>query len=146
MSASGKSSHVGNTEYILQVKSREESICVIYHVVMAETRLYFFSLLFGCLRPTVGHYQGDSLNQLMLILSFINCRSKVHWDPYSEAGSLSPPQCLVGIGPEPPILTQHLHQLGHSPQLINKGEIMIDGYKLEMKSICPFHGCSWLQQ
>ena len=41
-------------------------------------------------RPTLGHFQGDSLANPMLITAFIYVRLEGHREPRNEVGSLSP--------------------------------------------------------
>ena len=48
-------------------------------------------------RPTLGHSQGDSLTNPMLITAFVHIRPEGHREPRSEVGSLSPAERLVGF-------------------------------------------------
>ena len=49
--------------------------------------------------PTLGHSQGDSLNNPMLITVFVQVRPEGHWEPCNEVGSLSPAEHLAGFEP-----------------------------------------------
>ena len=57
----------------------------------------FFNCHSAAPRPTLGHSQGDSLTNPMLITALF--RLKGHREPRSEDGSLSPAERLVGIEP-----------------------------------------------
>ena len=62
---------------------------------------FFFFFFFSCYlvapRPTLGHSQGDSLMNPMLIIAFYLCRPEGHREPRNEAGSLNPAKRLVGF-------------------------------------------------
>ena len=75
-------------------------------------------MLFGCPRPTLGHCQGDSLTNRMLITAYVHIRPEGHWEPRKEVGSLSPAERLVDFVPGTfRFLFQYLNPLGHSPQM-----------------------------
>ena len=79
--------------------------------------LFFFNCYLAVPRPTLGHSQGDSLTNPMLITAFLHVRPEGHWEPRNEVGSLSPAECLVGFEPGTfRFLLQHLNLLGHSPR------------------------------
>ena len=69
---------------------------------LATTKAFFF---FNCYlavpQPTLGHSQGDSLSNPMLIIAFIHIRPERHQGPRNEVGSLSPTECLAGLNREP---------------------------------------------
>ena len=48
---------------------------------------------------TLGHSQGDSLTNLMLITAFVQVQPEGHREPCKEAGSLSPAERLAGFEP-----------------------------------------------
>ena len=78
---------------------------------------FFFNCYLAVPRPTLGHSQGDSLINPMLITAFVHVRPESHQEPYSEVGSLSPAKRLVGFEPGTfQFRLQRLNPLGHSPQ------------------------------
>ena len=82
---------------------------------------FFFLLLFGCPRPTLGHSQGRSLTNLMLITAYVHIRPEGHREPCNEVGSLSPAKHLAGFEPGTFwFLLQCLNPLGHSPFTLYK--------------------------
>ena len=64
---------------------------------------YIYTFFFNCYlavpRPTLGHSQGGSLTNPMLITAFVQVRPKSHWEPHNEVGSLTPAKCLAGFEP-----------------------------------------------
>ena len=64
---------------------------------------FFFFFFFNCYladpRPTLGHSQGDSLTNPMLIAAFYLIRLEGHREPRNEVGSLSPAERLAGFEP-----------------------------------------------
>ena len=60
---------------------------------------FFFNCYLAVPLPTLGHSQGDSLTNLMLITVFLHVRPEGHREPRSEVGSLSPAEHLVGFEP-----------------------------------------------
>ena len=68
--------------------------------------------------PTLGHYQGDSLTNPMLITAFIHIWPKGHREPCNEVGSLSPAERLASfeLGTFR-FLLQRVNPLGHTPQV-----------------------------
>ena len=77
--------------------------------------LQFFFFFFNCYlavpQPTLGHSQGDSLTNLMLITAFVHIRSKGHREPRNEVGSLSPVEHLAGFEPGTlRFLLQHMYE------------------------------------
>ena len=84
----------------------------------------FFVLFFNCYlaipQPTLGHSQGDSLTNLMLITAF--CTYLTQRSLGASVGSLSLAECLAGFEPGTfQFLLQHLNSLGHSPQFCQFG-------------------------
>ena len=65
----------------------------------------FFVVFFNCYlaapQPTLGHSQGDSLTNPMLITAFVHIRPEGHREPRNEVGSLSPAERLAGLNREP---------------------------------------------
>ena len=57
----------------------------------------FFNCYLAASQPTLGHYQGDSLTNLMLITALQPFRPEGHWEPHKEVGSLSLAKNLVGF-------------------------------------------------
>ena len=49
--------------------------------------------------PTLGHSQGDSFTNPILITAFAQVRPKSHWEPPSEVGSINPAELLAGFEP-----------------------------------------------
>ena len=79
---------------------------------------FFFNCYLAVPRPTLGHSQGDSLTNLMLITVFVQVRPEGHWEPCNNVGSLSPVECLTGFEPGNfQFSLQHLNPLGHSTGL-----------------------------
>ena len=69
-------------------------------------------------RPTLGHSQGDTLTNLMLITAFVHIRPEGHREPRNEVGSLSPAERLAGFEPGTfRFLFHRLNPLGHSLQM-----------------------------
>ena len=76
----------------------------------------FFNCYFAVTRPTLGHSQGFSLTNPMLITAFVQVRPEGHREPRSEVGSLSPAELLAGFEPGTfQIWLQRINLLGHSP-------------------------------
>ena len=50
---------------------------------------FFFNSYLTVPRPTLGHSQGDSLTNPMLITAFVHVRPEGHRKPRNEIGSLS---------------------------------------------------------
>ena len=79
-------------------------------------------IIFNCYlavpRPTLGHSQGDSLANPVLITVYVRIQPKGHWELRNKVGSLSPAEHLAGfeLGTFW-FLFQRLSPLGHSPQL-----------------------------
>ena len=76
---------------------------------------FFFNCYLPVLWPTLGHSQGDSLINPMLITVFVQVQLKGHWEPCNKVGSLSPAECQAGF--EQGTLwfwLQCLNPLGHS--------------------------------
>ena len=65
--------------------------------------IYIYIYIFNCYladpRPTLGHSQGDSLTNPMLIAAFYLIRPEGHREPRNEVGSLSPAERLAGFEP-----------------------------------------------
>ena len=70
--------------------------------------------------PTLGHSQGDSLTNLMLIAAYVRIRPEGHWEPHNEVWSLIPAKRLADfeLGTFQ-FLFQCLNKLGHSPHNTN---------------------------
>ena len=70
---------------------------------LATTKAFFFFFFFNCYlavpRPTLGHSQGDSLTNPMLITAFVHIRPEGPQEPRNEVGSLSPAERLAGFEP-----------------------------------------------
>ena len=60
---------------------------------------FFFNCYLAVPRPTLGHSQGDSLTNPLLITVFVYIRPEGHREPFNEVGSLSPAECLAGFEP-----------------------------------------------
>ena len=80
---------------------------------------FFFSNSFLSVpRPTLGHSQGDSLTNPMLITAFVHILPEGHQEPRSKVGSLSPAKHLADFEPGTfRLLMQRLNPPGHSPQI-----------------------------
>ena len=77
--------------------------------------LLFFNCYLAVPWPTLGHSQGHSLTNLMLITAFVHIQPEGHWEPRNEVGSLSPVKHLAGFEPGTfQFLLQHLNPLSHS--------------------------------
>ena len=75
----------------------------------------FFNCYLAVPWPTLGHSQGHSLTNLMLITAFVHIQPEGHWEPRNEVGSLSPAKHLAGFEPGTfQFLLQHLNPLSHS--------------------------------
>ena len=101
----------------------------------------FFQIFFYCYLavplPTLGHSQGNSLTNPMLITAFVQVRTEGHQKPRNEVGSLNLAECLAGFEPGTfRFWLQHLNPLGHSPQDTLKSVMNSKGYQLkkELKS------------
>ena len=65
----------------------------------------------------IGHYQGNSLTNPMLIIVFQQFQPEGHWERSNRAGLLSPARQLVGFDPATfSLQLQHLNPLCHSPR------------------------------
>ena len=97
--------------------------CQAVHTNHWKTALLFifFNCYLAAPRPTLGHYQGDSLTHPMLIIAFfLHFQPEGHREPRNKVGSLSPAERLVGfeLGTFQ-FLLQCLNPLGHSyPNLV----------------------------
>ena len=82
---------------------------------------FFFKCYLAVPWPTLGHSQGDSLTNPMLITAFVHIQPTGQREPRNEVGSLSPAKCLAGfeLGTFR-FLLQCLNPLGHSPRTIDK--------------------------
>ena len=58
---------------------------------------FFFNCYLADPQPTLGHSQGDSLTNPMLIAAFYLIRPEGHREPRNEVGSLSPAERLAGF-------------------------------------------------
>ena len=58
---------------------------------------FFFNCYLAVPRPTLGHSQGDSLPNLMLIIAYVHIRPEGHREPHNKVGSLSPAEHLAGF-------------------------------------------------
>ena len=101
----------------------------------------FFQFFFYCYLadplPTLGHSQGNSLTNPMLITAFVQVQTEGHQKPRNEVGSLNLAECLAGFEPGTfRFWLQHLNPLGHSPQDTLKSVMNSKGYRLkkELKS------------
>ena len=83
---------------------------------MLKKFFFFFNCYLAVPWPTLGHSQGDSLPNPMLIIAYVHIRPKGHREPRNEVGSLSPAERLAGFEPGTfRFLFQCLNPLGHSP-------------------------------
>ena len=85
-----------------------------------EVALIYFFIYFNCYltvpQPTLGHSQGDSFTNPMLITVFVHIRPEGSREPRNKVGSLSPAEHLAGFEPRTfQFLLQCLKPLGHSP-------------------------------
>ena len=55
----------------------------------------FFNCHLAAPQPTLGHSQGDSLTNLMLIIAFYLCQPEGPREPRNKVGSLSPAERLA---------------------------------------------------
>ena len=62
---------------------------------------FFFNCYLADPRPTLGHSQGDSFTNPMLIAAFYLIRPEGHREPRNEVGSLGPAERLAGLNREP---------------------------------------------
>ena len=82
--------------------------------IKTDNEFFFF------IRPALGHSQGHSLTNSMLITACIQVWLAGHWEPHSEVGSLSPAERLVGFGLGTfQFCLQCLNPLGHSSRLFS---------------------------
>ena len=80
--------------------------------------LFLFNCYLAVLWPTLGHSQGDSLANPMLITAFVQVQPEGHQEPRNKVGSLSPAECLVGFEQGTfQFWLRHLNPLAHSPFL-----------------------------
>ena len=86
-------------------------------VLQFKRKSIFFNCYLAAPWPNLGHSQGDSLTNPMLITAFFHIR--VHnREPRNEVGSLSSAEHLACFEPETfRFLLQRLNPLGHSPQI-----------------------------
>ena len=82
------------------------------------TLYIFFYCYLAVPQPTLGHSQGDSLTNPMLITTSVLIRPEGHWEPRNEVGSLSPAERLAGFEPGT-FRFLLLKPLGHSPQKLS---------------------------
>ena len=64
---------------------------------MVEFFFFFFNCYLAVPQPTLGHSQGDSLTNPMLITVFVQVRPEGHREPLNEVGSLSPAERKIKI-------------------------------------------------
>ena len=84
---------------------------------LSKSAFFFFNCYLAAPRPILGHSQGDSLTNPMLITAFVHIRPEGHREPPNEVGSLSPAERLAASEPGTfRFLLQCLNPLGHSPQ------------------------------
>ena len=57
---------------------------------------FFFKLLLAVPWPTLGHSQGGTLTNPMLITAFVQVQPEGHQEPRNEVGSLGPVEHLAG--------------------------------------------------
>ena len=77
----------------------------------------FFNCYLIASRPALGHSQGESLTNSIVITAFELLWPKGHQEPCNEVGSLSLAKWLVGFEPVTFwFLSHHLNSLGHSHQ------------------------------
>ena len=70
----------------------------ISYILYVYVYIYIFlNCYLAVRRPTLGHSQGGSLTNPMLITAFVQVRTKGHWEPHNEVGSLTPAECLAGF-------------------------------------------------
>ena len=82
--------------------------------VSADVKRIFFNCYLADPRPTLGHSQGDSLANPMLITTFELIRPEGHREPRNEVGSPSLAEHLAGFEPGTfRFYSQHLNPLGH---------------------------------
>ena len=67
--------------------------------ICQEISCSFFNYYLAVPWPTLGHSQGDSLNNPMLIAVFVQFRPTGYREPRNEVGSLSLAECLLGLEP-----------------------------------------------
>ena len=71
------------------------------YIIYIHTYIYIYIYIFNCYlaapQPTLGHYRGSSLTQLMLITFVLHIRPEGHHEVNNEVGSLRLPQRLVGV-------------------------------------------------
>ena len=80
------------------------------------TIFFFFNCYLAVPRPTLGHSQGDSLTNPMLITAFAHIQPEGHQEPRNKVGFLSLAEHLAGFEPGTfRFLLQCLNPLGHSP-------------------------------
>ena len=86
---------------------------------------FFLNCYLAVPRPTLGHSQGESLTNPMLITAFLHVQPEGHREPCSKVGSLSPAERLVGfeLGTVR-FLLQRLNPLDHSPHSLSGVKIM----------------------
>ena len=61
----------------------------------------FFNCYFAAPRSPLGHSQGDSLTNPMIITAFAQFQPEGHWEPCNVVGSLSPTKHLMGFNQKP---------------------------------------------
>ena len=81
---------------------------------------FFFNCHLAVPWPTLGHSQGDSLTNLMLITAFEQVRPEGHREPHNEVGSLSPAERPAGFEQGTfQFWFQHLNPLGSLTWALN---------------------------
>ena len=62
-----------------------------------KTITFFFNCYLAVPRPHLGHSEGDSLTNPMLITAFVQVRPEGHREPRNEVGSLKPSRAPGGF-------------------------------------------------
>ena len=79
----------------------------------------FFNCYLAAPLPTLGHSQGDSITNPMLITAFYLCRPEGHREPRNEVGPLSPAERPAGFeSGNFRFKSQRFNPLGHSTRFM----------------------------
>ena len=119
MAASGLSDRSSFCFKLACLVLRQVPTCIWKRQILLISQLsfyigYFFNCYLGVPLPVLGHSQGDSLTNLMLITAYVPILPEGHWEPCNKVGCLSPAEHLVGFEPGTFwLLFQHLKPLGH---------------------------------
>ena len=79
-----------NVIQVLKTDYIKSSLCVKKLIAAIFFFFFFFNCYLAVPRPALGHSQGGSLTNSMLITVLVHIRPEGHWEPRNKVGSLSP--------------------------------------------------------